>query len=93
MKKDYSRNVSLLCPICGNDQFEALDEVSGENTSDDARFKCSDCGHVLTKQELITENAEKIEIIGQEIADEVMKDMEKDLKKSLKGINGIKIKL
>ena len=93
MKKDYSRNISLLCPICGNYQFEALDEPYEDNVSDNARFKCSDCGNIITKEELLNENAEMIDIIGREISEEVVEDFQKELKKALKGIKGLKIKL
>ena len=42
--KDYNRTITLLCPLCGNDQFEPLDVKDGEelDAPDTIRFKCSD---------------------------------------------------
>lgn len=84
--KNLDRNVSMLCPVCGNDQFESLnpewDDCAG--APDDTKFRCSDCGKVLTKEELIDENAEKIEIAVDELKKDAMKEVEKELKKAMK---------
>jgi len=60
--KDLSRNISLLCPTCGNDQFSAIDVETDDlsDAPDETRVKCSDCGMILTKAELIEENQERI---------------------------------
>ena len=44
--KNLDRKVTLLCPLCGNDQFESLDEEFEDllHASDDVRVRCSDCG-------------------------------------------------
>ena len=57
--KDLDRKVKLLCPLCGNDQFESLDEEFEDllHASDDVRLRCSDCGSEYTKRELIDSNA------------------------------------
>ena len=59
--KDLSRNISLLCPTCGNDQFSAIDVETDDlsDAPDETRVKCSDCGMILTKAELIEENQER----------------------------------
>ena len=84
--KDLCRRLSLLCPVCGNDQFESLD-VDRDDLMDaepDARFRCSDCGNDFTKEELLKENGELIEVAVKEVKQEVVKEFEKDLKKALK---------
>ncbi len=84
---DLSRNISLLCPVCGNDQFEHLGEQSEELQEPlfDVRFRCSDCGSIFTKEALLRENSEKINIAVEEIKADVIKEIEKELKNSLKG--------
>lgn len=50
---DYTKNVVMHCPVCGNDQFENLDEIIGgdfSDTQDDTRFRCADCKSIFRKQ-------------------------------------------
>ncbi len=84
--KNLDRNVTLLCPLCGNDQFESLDEVFEDllDADDNVRVKCSDCGSIITKKELIDSNAEKIETAVDEMSQEAVKEIEKELKKAMK---------
>lgn len=53
--KNLDRKVTLLCPLCGNDQFSSLDEEPEDllHAGDDARVRCSDCGSEYTKRELL----------------------------------------
>ena len=84
--KDLSRNVSLYCPVCGNDQFETVD-VDAEDLLDaegSTKFKCSDCGKIITKDELIEENQEVINSNIRDIEKEAVKELEKELKKVFK---------
>jgi len=80
------REVSMLCDICGNDQFESLDgyDDSVDDVPDDARYKCSDCGKIFTKDELIELNREKINLNIEDMVEDAMKDFEKKLKKLFK---------
>lgn len=78
--KDLDRQVSMICSVCGNDQF-AGDE---NDSSDNATYQCSDCGKIYTKAELIAENEEKINAAVEEIADEAVAEIEKQLKKAFK---------
>lgn len=84
--KDFTRNVAMLCPICGNDQFESLDaDIDDLGTAaDDVRIKCSDCGAVFTKEELIKENSERINANVDEVKEEMLKQFDKELKKTLR---------
>lgn len=80
------REVSMLCDVCGNDQFESLDgyDDSVDEVPDYARYKCSDCGKTFTKEELIALNQEKINLNIDDMVKDVMKDFEKKLKKMFK---------
>jgi len=84
--KDYSRKVSMHCPICGNDQFSTLDDKYDElfDAPDDIKLQCSDCHNIFTKGELLAENQEVIDIAESEMIDAVMKDFNKRLEKVLK---------
>ena len=80
------RKVKLLCPICGNDQFESLDEEVEDllYTSDDVRVRCHDCGSEYTKRELIDNNAAIIDNAVDELAQEAVKELEKEFEKAMK---------
>lgn len=84
--KDLSRNVTLFCSVCGNDQFSTLDEGIDDlrEAPDDTKIKCSDCGRVFTKAELIEENQDVINANIEDIKNEAMKEIEKELSKALK---------
>lgn len=84
--KDLSRIVSLLCPLCGNDQFESLDEEFEDlkDAPDSVRLRCSDCGSTFTKEELIDENAEVLDNAVGEMKAEAIHEIEKELKKAFK---------
>lgn len=81
-----SRNVTLYCPICGNDQFSCveveLDDLS--NAPDDTKMQCADCKHILTKAELIEANQDVINANIEEVKEELLKDLNKKLKKMFK---------
>ncbi len=84
---ELTKNVVMHCPICGNDQFENMDEVVDDdfvNAPDDVRFKCPDCKSVFTKAELIRDNQESIELGIDELKDAALKELEKKLKKMFK---------
>jgi hypothetical protein len=69
---NINRNIILLCPTCGGNTF---------NYSEDSEnIKCISCGKSLTKDELIIENSENIEINKNEMAKEVMKIIKKEFK-------------
>ena len=88
----YSRNIELICPTCGGSQFEHGDDLE----DDRANVRCVGCDRVLTKEELIQENAENIDEhakeIGKEAVDDLAKKMKKDLKKAFKGNKNLKFK-
>ena len=81
--KNLDRKVTLLCPLCGNDQFESLDEEFEDllHASDDVRVRCSDCGSEYTKRELLDNNAAIIDNAVDELAQDAIKELEKELTK------------
>lgn len=84
--RNLDRNITMLCPLCGNDQFSLVDKEYQElvDAPDNARIKCSDCDTIYTKQEILSANAEKISIAAEEMVQDAMQDFEKELKKALK---------
>lgn len=84
--KDLSRNVTLYCDVCGNDQFSTLDEIACELTDapDETRIQCSDCKKIFTKAELLEVNQEVIDANIEDIKKEAVKEFEKELAKALK---------
>ena len=83
--EDIEKSVSLRCAVCGNDQFETLYTADNETeNSEDNRFRCSDCGAIYTKSDLLEINGEALDIAADEIAEEALKKLEKDLKKAMK---------
>lgn len=84
--KDLERKVKLLCPLCGNDQFESLDEEFEDllYASDDVQLRCSDCGSEYTKRELIDSNAAIIDTAVDELKQDTVREIERELKKAMK---------
>ena len=84
--KDLSRNISMICNICGNDLFSTVDTstFSLDDASDDTLVKCSDCGRIITKAALIEENQEIINANIEDLKEEAFKELDKELKKMFK---------
>jgi uncharacterized Zn finger protein len=78
--------ISMKCSVCGNDQFSTIDETFGEllDASDDTKVKCSDCGRITTKEQLIEENSNIIDANVEDFKEEIMKQLQKDLKRMFK---------
>ncbi|EJK5917178.1 hypothetical protein NLH84_004304 [Escherichia coli] len=84
----YERQITLLCPICGNSRLEH-DEFTNEVT-------CISCGKVTNYEQLTEDNGESIDLVANEVVREVKKDLEKHfndmIKKAFKGNKNIRIK-
>lgn len=80
--KDLSKKISLLCSVCGNSQFMALD-CNGEEFLEVPVYKCSDCGREISREQLIEENQEMIDANLNDIKTEAVNELEKELQKSL----------
>lgn len=77
---------SMKCSVCGNDQFSTIDDSIEDmlKAADETEVKCSDCGRVITKEQLIEENSHIIDANIDDFKDEIMKQLQKDFKKMFK---------
>lgn len=84
--KDMEMIISLKCSVCGNDQFSTVDDKVEDtlNAPDDTGIRCSDCGRVTTKEQLIKENSYIIDANIEDYKDEIIKQLQKDIKKMFK---------
>lgn len=73
--KDMEMKISLICSVCGNDQFSAIDEniIDIDEADDDIKVKCSDCGRVTTKEQLLEENTDVINSNIEDFKDEIIR--------------------
>lgn len=84
---DYSQNVSLHCPRCGNDQFSSNSDHQGDpfDAPDDIVYQCSDCKSFYSKAEMLKENQSLIdshvEVMQEEIARDIVDDFRKACRK------------
>ncbi|MND77055.1 hypothetical protein D3C80_687200 [compost metagenome] len=72
MKRQYGIEFSMKCSVCGNSSFEI---------KSDEEIKCSDCGFIYSKSQLMEEN----ELSKKYAIDTLKKEIKADNKK-LKGI-------
>jgi uncharacterized Zn finger protein (UPF0148 family) len=72
----YDRAIAMICPTCGNTQFQ-YDEGSGP-------LRCVSCDRVFERDELIRENGEIIEAHAAEMSYEVLRDATKEMQESLR---------
>lgn len=81
--KDLEMTVSLMCNVCGNDQFLCVDESVEDllTASDEVEVKCSDCGRITTKEQIIEENSHIIDANIEDFAEDIIKQMEKKISK------------
>lgn len=84
--KNMEKLITLRCSICGNDQFSSVDGSIEDikDAEDEVKVKCSDCGRVISKGELIEENSEIIDANMEDFKDEIMQELMKDIKKMFK---------
>lgn len=84
--EELNKKVTLYCDRCGNDQFyfEDTNNSDVELVSDDTILKCSDCGKIFTKEELIELNAEVITANVENMKEEIVKEVQKEINKLFK---------
>lgn len=75
----YDRAVTLICPTCGDTQFES------DEHDENAAVTCVSCGLQITHTDLIEANGENISGQVEQIKSEVVADIKAQLQKSLKG--------
>jgi uncharacterized Zn finger protein (UPF0148 family) len=76
MSNNLRREVALLCPTCGSNQFRF--EQGSEFV------ECDSCQRRLQKDELVRENQEAIQEGGRELAREAIGVAQKEFKESLR---------
>lgn len=79
-------SIGMKCSTCGNDQFSTVDESIEDmlNAPDETEVKCSDCGRVTTKEQLLEENSHIIDANIEDFKDEIVRQLQKDFKKMFK---------
>lgn len=84
--EDLNKKVTLYCDRCGNDQFyfEDTNNSDVELVSGDTILKCSDCGKIFTKEELIELNAEVITANVEDMKKEIVKEVQREINKLFK---------
>ena len=86
MKENYTKSVSLYCPVCGSSLFGSVDDIQEplNEANDDVLLKCSNCSLQLTKGELKEKNQDVINATFEELKEDVISDVKKDFEKMLK---------
>jgi len=74
----YQCRLSLLCPTCSSDLFLFDDE------NEAAPVVCATCGRQTTRDELIRDNSENIELHVADMGREVMADATRELNRTLR---------
>lgn len=70
----------------GNDQFSTVTEGVYDllDAPDETEIKCSDCGQITTKSQIIEENQGLINANVEDFKSEIVKEIKKDFKKFFK---------
>jgi predicted nucleic acid-binding Zn-ribbon protein len=85
----YTRQVVLLCPTCGGDQFE----YDTDESKDAGLVKCVSCKREMTRDDLVAENSENISEHVNEIGKQVRDDVAREISRTFSGLKNIRIKL
>ena len=71
---------------------ESNDNTNLSEASGSTLFKCSDCGKIISKDDLIKANESTINANVEDMKNEAIKEFEKEIKKIFKDNKNIKIK-
>jgi uncharacterized Zn finger protein len=84
--KEMNKQINLICSVCGNDQFSVITDGVDEllNAPDETEVKCSDCGRVTTKAQIIEENHGLIQANVGDFKGEIMDEIKKNFSKWFK---------
>lgn len=86
----YNRSVKLRCSTCASTDFEY------DKEREDGPIRCTSCDRVFSREELIKENGENIDMEVDEVKAEVVADLQRELTSSLRkafsGSKGIKFR-
>ncbi len=84
--RNIEKRISLKCSVCGNDQFSTVTEGVYDliDAPDETEIKCSDCGRITSKSQIIEENQGLINANVEDFKSEIVKEIKKDFKKFFK---------
>lgn len=82
MKKEYSMNINLKCPVCADLDFVVEDD----------KYVCNSCGVIYDHAELIEQNTEEIDLSKKELIDQFKKDFQRELVQTFKNSKVFKVK-
>ncbi|WP_298356016.1 hypothetical protein [uncultured Litoreibacter sp.] len=77
---DFSRSMSLLCPVCAGDQFDFDRDLQEEQRT----YTCSSCNHVSSHEEIMSSNRPRIEAEVDQIGKEIIAGAAKNLNEAFK---------
>jgi hypothetical protein len=78
MKDDYTKNVEMICPVCGGKTFQYDSEAV------DLRATCISCKRTFSRDELLAGNGETISANMKELQKEAVEDIGNEIRKKLK---------
>jgi uncharacterized Zn finger protein len=81
--EDMVKRIVMKCNTCGNDQFSIVDESIKDlqEAPGEAELKCSDCGLVVTKEQLIQDNSANIHANVDDLKEDFMVELRKRFKR------------
>ena len=84
--ENVERQIELLCGTCGNNMFEILDSNHKDlfDMPDNSEVKCSYCGRIYTKDELLQDNEGLINSNINDVILEFTRNLENELKRVFK---------
>lgn len=82
MKKEYSLDITLKCPICADTDFVV----------DNDQYICNSCKTSYERFQLIEENSEEIELSKHELVNKIKSDVKKDILSIFKNSKVFKVK-
>lgn len=84
--ENVERQIELLCGTCGNNMFEILDSNQKDlfDMPNNSEVKCSYCGRIYTKDELLQDNEGLINSNINDVILEFTRNLENELKRVFK---------
>lgn len=89
IRSDIRQSVQLICPTCGESQFES-DEFMQPDL--DQVLTCHSCSLKITRSELIEENHASISAAKDQMKKQVIDEFRKELRKTFSKSKFIKIR-
>jgi hypothetical protein len=84
--QNHDRSVGLRCSTCAGVDFKRDPEL------DDGPIECAGCGRIFTREQLIAENGEIIDIALDEMKADIVADVRTQFRKAFQGFKHIKLR-